>query len=396
MWWISAQLYIRSVWPGLQSSLSNLQRITLGSDGLLQWLDVLLLVVDLLHGLAEVGLQLVVGVGGLGDPLLEGHVGVVPVGPHLIRALSDQIINLSSQPLTGRSGSWNQSLRVICKQCGRKVFTFQCSRHTLLKQSNKILLTLWRLDVSVAEVRPCLRDADVRIHLLNATVEIDGSAGVLQVVTRVVDVDAVVLVSQVSLYLVPSVPELWLVRSINTDLWLVNITCSLLADGWPAPESSSSCPGMTWCCPPPSSDCSPHHRWPGQYPSSPLYTQRLVNNHQQSWLTCCKYTQRWLSWVPQSQPELSQDSSSWSPGDESHWHSSPTQTAALRLVSYYLYWALIGQSPDLQNVSSCSLSPILLSLSLWVSVVLSSLSLINLTASFLILSLLFLLESALL
>ena len=105
MWWIPAQLYIRSVRPGLQSCLSNLQRITLGSDGLLQRLDVLLLVVDLLHGLAEVGLQLVVGVGGLGDPLLEGHVGVVPVGPHLIRALSDQIINLSSQPLTGRSGS---------------------------------------------------------------------------------------------------------------------------------------------------------------------------------------------------------------------------------------------------------------------------------------------------
>ena len=206
----------------------------------------------------------------------------------------------------------------------------------IIETINKILLTLWRLDVSVAEVRPCLRDADVRIHLLNATVKIDGSAGVLQVVTRVVDVDAVVLVSQVSLYLVPSVPELWLVRSINTDLWLVNITCSLLADGWPAPESSSSCPGMTWCCPPPSSDCSPHHHWPGQYPSSPLYTQRLVNNHQQSWLTCCKYTQRWLSWVPQSQPELSQDSSSWSPGDESHWHSSPTQTAALWLVNYYI------------------------------------------------------------
>ena len=102
---VPAQLHVRAVAPGLQPSLRHLQRVALGPDGLLQTLDVLLLVVYLLHGLAEVGLQLVVGVGGLGDPLLEGHVGVVPVGPHLIRALSDQIINLSSQPLTGRSGS---------------------------------------------------------------------------------------------------------------------------------------------------------------------------------------------------------------------------------------------------------------------------------------------------
>ena len=102
---ISAQFYIWSVRPRLQPGLGHLQWSLLGSDRCLDGLNVLLLVVDLLHGLAEVGLQLVVGVGGLGDPLLEGHVGVVPVGPHLISALSDQIINLSSQPLTGRSGS---------------------------------------------------------------------------------------------------------------------------------------------------------------------------------------------------------------------------------------------------------------------------------------------------
>ena len=39
----------------------------------------LLLVVDLLHGLAQVGLELVVGVSRLRDALLEGHVSVVPV-----------------------------------------------------------------------------------------------------------------------------------------------------------------------------------------------------------------------------------------------------------------------------------------------------------------------------
>ena len=58
-------------------------------QGLLQGLDVLLLVVDLLHGLAQVGLELVVRVVGLRDPLLERHVRVVPVAPHLVRALSE-------------------------------------------------------------------------------------------------------------------------------------------------------------------------------------------------------------------------------------------------------------------------------------------------------------------
>ena len=62
----------------------------------------LLLVIDLLHGLAEVGLELVVGVVGLCDPLLEGHVGVVPVAPHLVGALCDEVVHLTPQPLAGR------------------------------------------------------------------------------------------------------------------------------------------------------------------------------------------------------------------------------------------------------------------------------------------------------
>ena len=62
------------------------------------------------------------------------------------------------------------------------------------------------LDVPVTEVGPCLGDANVGVHLLDAAVQVDGSAGVLKVVTGVVNVDAVVLVGQIPLYLVPGVP----------------------------------------------------------------------------------------------------------------------------------------------------------------------------------------------
>ena len=65
-----------------------------------------LLVVDLLHGLAQVRLQLVVRVVLLGDPLLEGHAGVVPVAPHLIGRLGDQVVHLAPKALGGRAGRW--------------------------------------------------------------------------------------------------------------------------------------------------------------------------------------------------------------------------------------------------------------------------------------------------
>ena len=82
--------------------LRYLQGVPLCPDCLLQTLDVFLLVIDLLHGLAQVGLELVVGVGRLRDALLEGHVSVVPVRPHLIGALGDQIVHLAPESLTGR------------------------------------------------------------------------------------------------------------------------------------------------------------------------------------------------------------------------------------------------------------------------------------------------------
>ena len=57
---------------------------------------IIYLIINLLHCLRHVWLQFVVGVVSLCDPLLESHVGVVPVAPHLVGALSDQVVHVSS------------------------------------------------------------------------------------------------------------------------------------------------------------------------------------------------------------------------------------------------------------------------------------------------------------
>ena len=62
------------------------------------------------------------------------------------------------------------------------------------------------MNVSIAKVCPGFRNTDVGVNLFNPTMEVDGSAGVLEVVASVVNVDTVILVGQVSLYLVSSVP----------------------------------------------------------------------------------------------------------------------------------------------------------------------------------------------
>ena len=59
---VPAELHVRSVTSGLQPGLSHLQRSLLVPQPFLESLDVFLLVVDLLHRLGEVRLQLVVGV----------------------------------------------------------------------------------------------------------------------------------------------------------------------------------------------------------------------------------------------------------------------------------------------------------------------------------------------
>ena len=84
---VPAEFNIGAMCSSLQSSLGDLKRGALVSQGLLEGLDVLLLVIDLLHGFAEVRLELVVSIVGLCDSLLERHVRVVPVAPHLVRAL---------------------------------------------------------------------------------------------------------------------------------------------------------------------------------------------------------------------------------------------------------------------------------------------------------------------
>ena len=55
------------------------------------------------------------------------------------------------------------------------------------------------------------------INLLNASVEVDGAAGVLEVVAGVVNVDAVVLVCLVALQLVSGVPKKTLGFFVNRE-----------------------------------------------------------------------------------------------------------------------------------------------------------------------------------
>lgn len=57
----------------------------------------LLLVVDLLHRLGQVRLELVVGVLGLRDSLLQSRVGVGPRAPHVVGASSDQVVDVSAK-----------------------------------------------------------------------------------------------------------------------------------------------------------------------------------------------------------------------------------------------------------------------------------------------------------
>ena len=68
---VPAKLYVRSVTSRLQPGLSHLQWSLLVPQTFPQSLDVLLLVIDLLHGLGQVRLELVVSVCCLLYSLLE-------------------------------------------------------------------------------------------------------------------------------------------------------------------------------------------------------------------------------------------------------------------------------------------------------------------------------------
>ena len=88
---IPAEFNVWSMGSSFQPSLGNFKGGAFVPQSFIEGLNVLLLVVDLLHGLAEVRLELVVSIVGLGDSLLERHVRVVPVAPHLVRCLQVQI-----------------------------------------------------------------------------------------------------------------------------------------------------------------------------------------------------------------------------------------------------------------------------------------------------------------
>ena len=68
------------------------------------------------------------------------------------------------------------------------------------------------------------------INLLNASVEVDGAAGVLEVVAGVVNVDAVVLVCLVALQLVSGVPKktLFFSSSLQVNIYYIIYTIYIL------------------------------------------------------------------------------------------------------------------------------------------------------------------------
>ena len=63
------------------------------------------LVIDLLHRLGQMSLELVVGIGGLVDTLLQCRVRVVPRGPHVVGALRHQVVHVGTETLRGRAGA---------------------------------------------------------------------------------------------------------------------------------------------------------------------------------------------------------------------------------------------------------------------------------------------------
>lgn len=109
---VAAQLHVRPVSSHLQPCLRHFERRTFGADSLLQAFNVLLLVVNFLHGLGEVRLELVVSVRGLRDPLLEVPVGLVPVTPHVVSAARDQTIHRVTQAGALSARSWTNMCTV--------------------------------------------------------------------------------------------------------------------------------------------------------------------------------------------------------------------------------------------------------------------------------------------
>ena len=184
MWRVPAGLNLRPGGPQGQSGLGHLQWRSHASDGGLEVVDVLLLVVDLLHGPGQVGLEAGVGTLGAGDPLLECLVGVSPVLVEVVVLRVEKVVHSGPQSLGP----------------GPR--------------------TLGRLDIVLGEVGPSLGDADGAVYLLNSSVEISRAEGHIQSTKKlvvlpgvvvepsghVVDTQGRIFVVQVQLQLVPSEP----------------------------------------------------------------------------------------------------------------------------------------------------------------------------------------------
>ena len=91
---VVAVLNLWSMTSLLQSSLRNLQWWTLGSDGSLHLVNVLVLVLDLLLDHVQLGQQLLPRVLALLGPLLECLVGLVPVGDQLTAGGVHQVLHV--------------------------------------------------------------------------------------------------------------------------------------------------------------------------------------------------------------------------------------------------------------------------------------------------------------
>jgi len=162
---VAAQLYVGSARAHIQASVGHLHGSLLVLDRLLQQLDVLLHVEDLLQHLGEVSLELVPGVGGVLDAVVEGDVGGVPLVPHLV----------------GRGVQ--HRLDLVAHLLGRGA------------------LALGSLNVVVAEAGPRLGHRHGIVNAVDTVVEGNASGGITQAVAVLVQVLRVELVSAVLLQL---------------------------------------------------------------------------------------------------------------------------------------------------------------------------------------------------
>ena len=88
----------------LQSGLRDFQRIPLGPNCRLDFIDVIVLVLHLFLNHPELGLELAVRLLALVDPLLEGLVRPVPVGDQHAPRGVQEVLDVAADLRGGGSG----------------------------------------------------------------------------------------------------------------------------------------------------------------------------------------------------------------------------------------------------------------------------------------------------